>query len=564
MRSSPRLLPVLLLTLSAIVPVQAQSHPAAGRDTVVIGAIQGQEPDTLNPIFSIDYGPALATVPDIHAAIFTVDVGRDNDTWRVFPQGVEYLPTVRNGTWTVDGERMTLFWKIKPRRWHDGRPVTCADYVFSHTVARNKQVGVTSTFFDPQGLTSRIASVSCPQGADGREITVHWIERYGYANQVVVPFGALPRHIIEPFYRANPSTLRDAPYGHDPKVTIGDGPYRLVEWRRRVSLTVDAVADHPIFGTPRIRRITWKVFSDTKTMVANLLSGAIDAVGLQIAEALELERQGAGGRVKVVWQPGLGWGHIDFNLDNPLLQDVRVRRALAHGINLVQINQQLFGGRLPVSHSYLPPRHPGYTEDVQKYPYDPTRARALLREAGFAPGPDGILHNAAEQRLSLELTTTAGNRSRELSEQIIQEQLRQVGIEITILNYPPRVLFGEITQKRKFKALVLYNWVFAPIDDCNGYYTSDGIPNEGNNWTGGNYPGYRNAEMDRVCKAISRELDEEKRNRLLNDSARLFARDLPALPLFTGRVHGAVKPGLRNFVIGIEPMTWNAHRWYWE
>ncbi len=559
MRSSPRLLPALLLTFSVILPVQAQSQPAAGRDTVVIGEVL--EPDTLNPMFTI--GPGRFTALDIRPTIFTVDVGRDNDTWRVFPQGVEYLPNVRNGTWTVDGERMKLVWKIKPRRWHDGRPVTCADYVFSHTVARNKQVGVTSTF-DPQVLTSRIASVSCPQRADGQEITVHWNDRYAYANQQVTPYGALPRHIIEPFYRANPAALREAPYGNDPKMTIGDGPYRLVEWRRGVSVTVESIGDHPIFGTPKIRRITFKVFPDPKTEAANLLSGAVDALGrLDFTTALELERQPVA-RVKVFWQPSVFWDHIDFNLDNPLLQDGRVRRALAHGINRVQISQQLFGGRQPVSHTYLPPRHPGYTEAVEKYPYDPARARRLLQEAGFAPGPDGVMRNAAGQRLQLEINTTAGDQIREQIEQIIHQQLRQIGVEITILNFPSRILFGEITGRRKFKALAMYTWVFAPVDDCNGYYTSDGIPNEGNNWVGSNWPGYRNSEMDRICKAISREIDEEKRNGLLNDSARLFARDLPALPLHTRVMVSGVKPGLRHLVFGIEPVTWNAHRWYWE
>ncbi len=554
-------LSVLLVAMTAAPSVGAQSQRAAGRDTVVIGAIQ--EPDTLNPMFSIGSGPGAFTVKNIRATISTVDVGRDNDTWRVFPQGVEYLPNVRNGTWAVDGEKMILVWKIKPRRWHDGRLVTCADYVFSHAVARDRRVGVIELV-----LTNRIASVSCPQGADGREIRVQWNERYGYANQMVVPYGALPRHIIEPFYRANPSALRDAPYGNDPKATIGDGPYRLVEWRRNVSVTVEAVGDHPIFGTPKIRRITWRIFPDGQTVAANLLSGAIDVVGDftalgAISAALELERQ-AGARVKVIWQPGVIWEHIDFNLDNPLLQDVRVRRALAHGINRVQISQHLFGGRFPVSHTYLPPRHPGYTEAVEKYPYDPARARRLLQEAGFAPGPDDVMRNAVGQRLQFEINTVAGLPLREQVEQIIQQQLRQIGVEITILNFPSRVLFGEILGRRKFKALATYAWTWVPETDCNRVYTADGIPNEGNNWAGQNYPGYRNAEMDRICDAISREIDEEKRNRLLNNSAKIFARDLPALPLYLWGIASAAKPGLRNLVFGIEPVTWNAYRWYWE
>jgi len=545
---------VLLVALVAAAPIGAQSQPATGRDVVVIATVF--EPDSLNPMFSEN-----TIGVDIYATIFTMDVARDNDTWRVFPQGVEYLPNVRTGTWTVDGEKMRLVWRIKPRLWHDGRPVTCTDYVFSHTVARDKRVGVRSVF------TSRIATVSCPQGAGGLEIAVQWNERYAYANQMVTPFGPLPRHIIEPFYRANPSSLRDMPYGNDPKGTIGDGPYRLVEWRRGLSVTVEAVADHHIFGTPKIRRITWRIFPDMDTVVANLLSGAIDAVsnygGFSFAYALEVERK-SGGRVKVFWQPGLAWEHVDFNLDNPLLADVRVRRALAHGINRVQISQVLFGGRQPVSHSYLPVRHPGYTEAVEKYPYDPVRARRLLQEAGLTPGPDGMMRNNAGQRLQLELNSNTGPSFRHQIEQIIQQQLRQIGVDITILNYPSRVLYSEILGRRKFKALAEYSWGISPEMSCNLLYTLDNIPSERNNWMGLNYPGYRNDEMDRICKAINRELDEEKRIRLLNESARIFARDLPALPLFTRLALGAARPGLRNLVIGVWPMTWNAHRWYWE
>ncbi len=546
------------MTLIAEPLAATQSQPAAGRDTVVLGVIG--EPELIHPIFAPGWVQYLA--------IFTRDVGRDNDTWRVFPQGVEYLPSVRNGTWMLDGEKMRLVWKIKPRRWHDGRPVTCGDYVFSHAVARDKRVVAIGG--RRQVLTNRIASVSCPQGADGREIAVHWNERYGYANQMVVPYGALPRHVIEPSYRANPARLRDAPYGHDVKATIGDGPYRLVQWQRAVSLTVEAVADHPIFGTPKIRRIIWKVIPDRETQLANLLSGAIDAAPIGFLVALELERH-AGARVKVVWPTtSLDWEHIDFNLDNPLLQDVRVRRALAHGINRVQISQQWFGvllrvdQRNPVSHTYLPPRHPGYTEAVEKYPYDPAKARRLLQEAGFVPGPDGVMRNAAGQRLQLEINTQTPNPGREQIEQLIQQQLRQIGVEITILNFPDRVFYYEILGRRKFKALAINEFSFIPESDCNGIYTSDAIPNEGNNWYGGNYPGYRNAEMDRICKAISREIDEEARNRLLNDSAKIFSHDLPALPVFIFLGPSAVKPGLRNLVFGIEPVTWNAHRWYWE
>lgn len=550
------LLMLVMLTTVLPMPATAAPQPSAGPDQVVIG--MAQEPSTLNPMFA-----EMAASFNVIATIFTADVQRDN-TWKLFPQGVDYLPNLKDGTWRVSGDNMTLVWKVKPRNWHDGRPVTCGDYVFTDQVARNDKVPVVV-----RDLTNRISRITCTKGDGGTDIEVLWKERYAYANVIVTEHGALPKHLIEPFYRDNPTRMNEAPFGSDPKSTAGDGAYRLVEWRKGTSLTVESAGSHPIFGTAQIKRIIWRFIPDTSSLVANMLAGSIDAistVGISFDQAVQLEKLGKG-KIKVFFETGLIWEHIDFNLDNPLLADVRVRRAIVHAINRDLIVKQLFQGKQPVAHTYLPTRHPGYTDTVAKYPYNPDQARTLLRQAGFTPGPDGLLRNAAGKRLTLELNTTAGNRLREQIAQIIQRDLRSVGIELTIQNYPARVLLGDYTNKRSFKALVMYAWILSPTSDCDFLYTADGIPTEANGWTGQNYPGYRNSEMDRVCKAASREIDEAKRNELLKQSAVVFSRDVPAVPLYVRAQVAAAKQGLQNFIaiqLATTYETWNAHRWFWE
>ncbi|MGH2349595.1 MAG: peptide ABC transporter substrate-binding protein [bacterium] len=553
-----RLILGLLIVLVASGPAgaAAPSPPVGGRDQVVIG--MAQEPGTLSPLFA-----EMAASFSIIGTLFTADVQRDN-LWRAFPQGAVSLPNLRDGTWRVAGDTMTLSWKIKPRRWSDARPVTCSDYAFAYQVARDDRVPVVS-----RDLTNRIAGVACPDGPGGSAITVNWKERYAYANLTITEHGPLPRHVLEPLYQSNPGGLAEMPYGNDPKVTIGDGAYRLVEWQKGSSMTVEAVARHPIFGSPKIGRIVWRFIPDTSALVTYMLAGTIDAIstiGISFDQAVQLERLGAG-RFHVFFEPGLIWEHVDFNLDNPLLADVRVRRAIAHAVNRGQIVQQLFGGKQPASDTYLPPRHPGFTEQVAKYPFNQGRARALLGQAGFSPGKDGIYRDRRGRRLALELNTVAGNRIREQIAQVIQKQLREVGIEIKIVNYPARVLLGEITGRRQFRGLVMYAWVLSPTSDCDSIYTSDGIPTAANAWTGQNYPGYRNAEMDRVCRAASREIDESRRNAHLRESAVIFARDLPALPLYVRAQVAAAKAGLKNFVaiqLAGTYETWNVHRWFWE
>jgi peptide/nickel transport system substrate-binding protein len=556
-RASSVLWPLLLLTLPAS-PLSAApgAAPAAGRENVVIG--MAQEPSTLNPLFA-----EMAASLSIIATMFTSDVQRDN-TWRLLPQGVRSLPTLRDGTWTLRGEGMVLTWKVKPRRWQDGRPVSCDDYTFTDALARDDRVPVVV-----RDLTRRISAVRCTGRPDGLDLVVEWRERYAYANQTITEHGALPRHLLEPLYRANPYRMNEAGFGSDPRATVGDGRYRLVEWRKGSSLTVEAVANHPIFGTPAIKRITWRFIPDTSALMATMLSGAIDAIstiGISFDQAVQLERLG-GGQFNVFFEPGLVWEHIDFNLDNRFLRDVRVRRAIAHAVNRETIVQQLFQGRQAVSHTYLPPRHPGYTDRIERYPYDPARAGRLLKEAGYFPDLDGILRDAAGNRLVLELNTTAGNRLREQIAQIIQADLRKVGISLTIKNYPARVLLGDITNKRAFPGLAMYAWILSPTSDCDSLYTSDGIPRARNGWSGQNYPGYANPRMDERCKAASREIDEGKRNALLNETAMIFSSDLPALPLYVRAQVAAAKAGLQNFVaiqLTGTYETWNVHRWVWE
>lgn len=183
---------ILLLAAAAVGPAHvaaAPAPPAAGREHVVIG--MAQEPSTLDPLFA-----EMAASLSVIATLFTSDVQRDN-TWRLFPQGARSLPTLRDGTWALRGEGMVLTWKVKPRVWYDGRPVTCDDYLFTHALAGDDRVPVVV-----RDLTRRIAGVRCTDRPNGLDIVVEWRERYAYANQTITEHGALPRHLLERSPRA--------------------------------------------------------------------------------------------------------------------------------------------------------------------------------------------------------------------------------------------------------------------------------------------------------------------------------------------------------------------------
>jgi peptide/nickel transport system substrate-binding protein len=128
--------------------------------------------------------------------------------------------------------------------------------------------------------------------------------------------------------------------------------------------------------------------------------------------------------------------------------------------------------------------------------------------------------------------TTAGNRTRELVEQVLQSQWREVGIDARIRNEPARVFFGETVRKRKFPHMAMFAWISSPESVPRTTLHSEEIPAEANNWAGQNNTGYRSAEMDGLIDAIETELDRDERARLWQRLQRLYTEDLPVIPLY--------------------------------
>jgi peptide/nickel transport system substrate-binding protein len=251
---------------------------------------------------------------------------------------------------------------------------------------------------------------------------------------------------------------------------------------------------------------------------------------MPLDEALAFEKR-HGGAFTVIYKPGLSYEHIDLNLDNPILADLRVRQALLYGIDRQAISDEIYSGRDPVADSFVPPEDWMYAKDVPRYAFDPEKAKALLEAAGWHADGKEIRRNDAGQPLDLELATTSGNRTRELVEEVLQSQWRLLGIDIHIKNQPARVLFGETITKREF-AMAMFAWTSAPEDLPRAELYSTEIPTTGNNYSGQNHTGWKSAQADRLMDAIETELDRPKRQVLWQQLQALYAGQLPALPLY--------------------------------
>ncbi|MBT4940870.1 MAG: peptide ABC transporter substrate-binding protein, partial [Rhodospirillaceae bacterium] len=239
-----------------------------------------------------------------------------------------------------------------------------------------------------------------------------------------------------------------------------------------------------------------------------------------------------GKKFNMVYKSGLIYEHLDLNLDNPVLKDKRVRKALILGIDRKAISSQLFAGRQPVADTNINPLDWVYTKDTPIYKFDLKAAGKLLDQAGWSIKKRGIRYNAKGDKLSFELMTTAGNRTRELVEQVLQSQWKQLGVDIRIRNQPARVFFGQTVTQRKFTGFAMFAWISAPESVPRSTLHSAHIPTKANNWGGQNYTGFKNAEMDKLLEQIEIELDKTKREKLWHRFQKIYATELPVIPLY--------------------------------
>ena len=523
-RGASSLAAFLLALLGGASGAPAQAPPPP-RDTLTIGITQ--YPSTFHP-----------NIENMAAKSYVLGFARRPLTaydaeWRLTCLLCEELPTLENGLaireTTPEGKPgIRVTYRLRADlRWGDGTPVSAEDLRFAWEAGRDPATGF--------GPAEYYRSAYALTVEDARTVTLHF-DRVTFDFASAGDFQPLPARIERARWQADPRGYRNRT-AYDTETTnpaLWNGPYRIAAVQPGAGVTLER---NPAWAgpAPAFRAIRIRTVENTAVLEAQLLAGQVDMIagelGLPVEQAAALERR-TGNRFRFLYKPGLIYEHLDLRHDHPALSDLRVRRALLLATDRAQIVAKLFEGRQKVAHSSVNPLDPMHDPEVRQWPFDPAAAQALLEEAGWRRGPDGIRRNAAGERLVLELMTTAGNRAREQVQQVLQGMWRQVGIETRIRNEPPRVLFAETLSRRRFQGLALFAWISAPEGVPRSTLHSEEIPAEARNWSGQNYGGYANPEMDALLEAIPIELDREKRRRLWSRLQAIYAETLPALPLW--------------------------------
>ncbi|MGE0434364.1 MAG: peptide ABC transporter substrate-binding protein [Planctomycetota bacterium] len=587
-----RLALLVLLAALALVTLPAdgwtQPGPAAEVKRLRIGI--SQEPDQLHPFLS-SMAVTYEMLP-LHQLPLCRPQPGPGDRSEVAPVLCTRMPTLANGLAKIirnvendptptrrDGEReedwrqrvvdhkwllaqldpqgtgrhdeVEVRWEIDRRAvWEDGTAVTAADFIYTQQLIMSDDPAFPVPSRD---MESRVRAMTSEDS--GHLLVVRW--NGTWANALVHPHMLLPKHIVEPLV-----TLHGAAFtGHEwLRKPTSNGPWRVAEWKPGESIRFER---NPRWWgkQPYFDEIDYLICDDSVVLGEWLAAGRIDAtgqIGLSFDDARELEKRKLD-TLDLHFTRGLVWEHIDCNLDHPILRDVRVRKALLHGINRDQMVKTLFDGRQPVAHSWVPPDHPAYHAGATRYAFDRAEAGRLLDAAGWTRADDkSMRHNAAGDSLRFTLGTTSGNRVRaEVCEQI-RDDLAAIGVDIEIDLVTPDTFFGqEGPLTRRTFDLAMYAWLFDLTSD-GMLWTSAQVPTADNAWQGQNFCGLRDTQIDRLESRIVTTLDAAERIDLWHKEQERWTDLLPALPLYYRCDATAVRKTITGWKPAhVAPAEWN-------
>lgn len=505
---------------------------APSNDLLIIG--YDREPDTLNRF-------STHILEDIQSCIIEGLVTND-EQMNVIPLLAAELPTPENGGVVMrpDGG-MDVTWKLRRGiRWHDGVPFTSADVKFTVEAINSPDYNPESTDgFD------RITSVDTP---DSLTAVVHYREPYApYQLQFVR--GALPKHVLD-----GQDIDRAAGYNRNP---LGTGPYKVVEWRTGEYILLERVPDYWRGAEfPKIRRLQFKFIPNTTTRVNQLASGEAHVVALVPWDKYRELSTVPG--LTIHRMMGNSYEHITLNQRRvEAFRDVRVRRALTHAIDRELIVRTILDSLAPVIHGPIQPLSWAFTDSVTIYAFDPDSARGLLDAAGWKDSNGDGIRDKDGKPLAFTLLTQAGFAIRESVSQVVQRQLRDVGVDVRI-QLVDGTAISSLWFEGNFDAML--HWWHMPADpEITLFFASDRTPPAGRNI---NYVESR--ALDRVLYASDREIDQAKRRALLVQAQQMLADLAPEIPLYNVTRLDGVPATLQGFK-GNPTNTgvfWNV--WEWE
>jgi len=560
-RASLLLALLLLLSACATAPSPGRAPGGAGISTAPSAPKTltiALEDEPLNLATLLDTGSSSAG--EIRHIVHS-RLAKNDDRGNFAPELATELPSQERGTWTVrpDGTMQTTYKLREGVTWHDGTPLLPQDFILAFTMTLDPDLPISQ-----QSVARQISEVTAP---DTGTLLIEWKNTYPFANAIIEDdLGPFPSHIFSAVYPANKERVAQMPFWT--REFVGVGPYQLTSWTPGSELTLKAY-DRFWAGRPRIDTLVFRFIESPSTALSNLLAGTVDGVGpraLDFAGAISAKEQmeGAGKSPLFVVQSA-NWRRlgVQFREPNPReITDVRVRKGLYQAIDRTALVDSLFGGYAPASDVFVAPddvRYDWVKDSIVRYDYDMRRAEQQLAEMGWRRGADGAVVNAAGERVSVGLWTTAGVE-REIA--IIADAWKNLGVTVD-----QHVLTPAENRDDRFRvSYPSFSIATFPtsFEFTVSYLHSTGCPSEQSRWRGNNRGCYQNPENDRLVDEAKVAIGPADQQRLYREIARLRTDQLPEMPLYFVINLTVFREGISGIKGAARPrggLGWNVMDW---
>jgi len=512
---------VVLLSLATALTVPAGSQAESKKDGRSDGGILGYgeygRPATLDPITSNEMISVRIT-----ELVFNGLVAID-EKQEIVPDLAERWEASKDGRTYAFFLRKDVTWH--PKEGEEARPFTADDVVFTYNIMMHPKT------ITPLKVRYEFIEKVEKLGDDAVQFT---LKRPILNALAKFSFKVIPKH-----GPSNPLYLtREDPFVQHP---IGTGPYilRNITADREVILVAN---EKYLRGRPHIDKFIAKPFADQNIMSQALMFNAIDMIVLVNPRDLpEIQ-----GDKRFVLQPynALSYAFFSYNLRNPLLADKRVRRAFTHAVNREEMLEAFFNKQGTIISGPFAPGSWAYNLDVQPLPFDPQRAIALLNEAGFTPGPDGVMQKDGK-KLSLSLKVPIEKESEAVKRVVLafQNYLKNVGVAVRVEFKEWQAWKADVFLEHNFD-IILASWVFDDSADISSLFHSAEIGAWKNN-----FGGYSNPEVDGLIVESKLTLDHEKRRTINRKLHALLADEAPYTFLWTLTNYSAYHKKVRRVAI---------------
>lgn len=524
----------------------SKTSVAAPKDELSIAL--NAEFDTINPIINTMMTATLVDDAVLRPLVKLTPAGK--------PEAVliKEIPTFKNNKLKQFKDKTGTHLRaeiefLANAQWGDDQPVTCKDLEAAWKIGSHDLVA-TPNREDYKNIQSINIDTKNP-----KKCTV-LLEKPQYNFYLNLP-RPIAAHLELPVFEAHKGQL--AGYEHNSSYIkdianpgLYNGPYRVSEMKFGSHIML--VPNEKFYGDkPYFKKIVFRFILNSSAIEANLLSGNVQmasSAGMSFDQALIFEKKTKKQNLpyEVQFVPGVMYSHVEVNLDEPILKDKTVRQALAYSFNRKEMAQAFFENRQPPAYHFSTPFDDWYTDspkDISTYPFSRAKAAELFDQAGWKMGEKGFRWKNG-QKLSLTMAGVADNKMNEMLAVYLQNQWKQVGVDLQLKTYPARVFFADTLGRRKFQ-LALLTWVTSPnLVDINSL-SSEMIPSESNGWSGHNRAGWKNKEVDGWLAQASTEFDTKKRVAFMRKILRVYSDELPSLPAYYRSNNCILPKGLKGY-----------------